>query len=196
VKSKISKAAAIMGLTLLVIACVLTVLSIRILYGELTSTFRPLFWVSSTTIVEEVSIKTWPKGRRKNSTISTRYKYQYKGQTYFGHAIQLINYFPSHRSNSSYSDWFQRLDNAQKNAQPINVLINPSNPNEAVLSNAIRWGRLIFIIVFGIIVGSIGLGAGYGALNLMGFELSFKRKRNRAFTREQKKRAKRLKNNS
>lgn len=66
------------------------------------------------------------------------YHYSYKGQTYKASNVSI--YKGSDNLSSYHQQLYQELSRHQQSGTTFPAYVNPSNPDEAVLTREIRWG--------------------------------------------------------
>ncbi len=137
------------------------------LYQELISARCPMKWTQGSALIEHVALHT-THSKRGNDTysVSTRYRYKFDGKTYWGDKIRLAD-FGTDNIGTYHQDWARHLQLAQELESTVSVLINPDNPNEAVLSNETRLEYILFALLFALLFGFISLcGATYAYISI------------------------------
>jgi len=85
-----------------------------------------------------------------------RYAYEVGGRHFENDRVAINS------GSDNIGDFQQRLASKlrhhQHNHYPITVWYNPSNPADSVINRDIRWGLLVFKLVFVIVFGGVGLG--------------------------------------
>ncbi len=84
------------------------------------------------------------------------YTYKYRGRTYSGDRAAINT--TADNIGSFHQDLGQRLARALEHGEPVQVWINPDQPEQSVLNHDIRWGLLLFESVFVIVFGGVGVG--------------------------------------
>lgn len=84
------------------------------------------------------------------------YTYEYNGQHYQNNRVGIS------AMSDNVSDYQQefgaRLQQRWRAGQPVPVWINPNNPAEAILDRQLRWGLVLFEMLFVVVFGGVGLG--------------------------------------
>ncbi|MCA9114058.1 MAG: DUF3592 domain-containing protein [Planctomycetaceae bacterium] len=84
------------------------------------------------------------------------YSYQWEGRQYSGSRVGL------HTSSDNLGSWHEDIVNdlnqAKRRGQPWTGYVNPSDPQQAVLDRSLRYGKLAFMGLFGVIFGGVGFG--------------------------------------
>jgi hypothetical protein len=117
-------------------------------------------WVLVKATVDEASLRVnrGRKGSRSYEALG-RYRYTFDGKPYFGTQLGLDTL----GSSTNLGDWDQDmaayLIEAKEKGQAISLYVNPDNPAQSVVDRGLRWGLVGFLAIFGIVFGSVGVGA-------------------------------------
>lgn len=84
------------------------------------------------------------------------YAYEYQGREYTNNKVGIT---AGHDNIGNYhKNMSRRLKRAASNKTPVNLWIDPANPQNSVLDRNIRWELLLFKMVFVLVFGSVGFG--------------------------------------
>lgn len=90
------------------------------------------------------------------------YQYFYNGQGYTSNRVALST--EADNIGSFQEDIGRRLEHDYQQKRPIQVWVNPENPQDAVISRDMRWGLLSIKMIFVVAFGGIGFGLMYAAV--------------------------------
>lgn len=97
---------------------------------------------------------------RKSTTyeLKARYRYQYHGRSY---ESTRVGFSGSGADNigSWQEDWHDILQQAREEGRPVQVWIDPAQPEEAVIDRSVRWAKFLFLMPFVILFSAVGIGA-------------------------------------
>lgn len=85
------------------------------------------------------------------------YRYQYDGQTYIGHRVGISE------KSDNIGDWHQQTYSRLRAASPLQIWVNPGDPQEAIFDRDLRWGKLGFYMIFVLVFGGVGIGLAWWA---------------------------------
>lgn len=129
-----------------------------------------LFWGIIPSIWESWQMQYWEPGYahlidagvKTNYGDSETYKayatytYEFNGRTYKGDRVGISDV------SDNIGDFHQtvggELARALRAKQPVSIWINPDNPSQAVLNRDLRWGMVLFQLVFVLVFGGVGVG--------------------------------------
>lgn len=88
--------------------------------------------------------------------VTARYRYTVAGQEYEGDRVAISG------GGDNVGDFQEtlgeRLEQALRDGQPVQVWVNPSQPADAVIDRSLRAGLLAFKMVFVVLFGGVGVG--------------------------------------
>ncbi len=97
--------------------------------------------------------------------VAASYNYQFGGSRYSGTRVGLT--VGSDNIGDYHERVYDRLRKAMDEDQQVPCYVNPEDPTEAYLDLELRWGMLIFYMVFVFMFG----GAGFGIMGFSGYQL-------------------------
>ncbi|QJR09713.1 hypothetical protein DSM104443_00763 [Usitatibacter rugosus] len=121
--------------------------------------YRAGDWVVVQAKVEQAALTS---SRSKNSTTykaEGRYRYRFGNRDYQGDQLGFMILGGSDNVGSWQEEMASHLIDARDSGRTIPVYVNPDDPAEAVVDRGIRWGMLLFMGVFAVLFGAVGLGA-------------------------------------
>jgi FtsH-binding integral membrane protein len=86
------------------------------------------------------------------------YRYDYMGETYLGRRVGISE------KSDNIGDWHERTYMRLLNTHPLQVWVNPNDPQEAIVDRDLRWAKLGFYMIFALVFGGVGIGLMWMAL--------------------------------
>jgi hypothetical protein len=117
-------------------------------------------WVLVQAKVDDAALKA-SRGSKGGSTYSAdgAYRYTVGGRQYVSTKLG----FDFLGGSDNIGDWQQSmaefLEQAKKSGKTIPVYVNPDNPAEAVVDRDVRWAMVLFMGIFAVVFGGVGVGA-------------------------------------
>ncbi|MCB1043362.1 MAG: DUF3592 domain-containing protein [Acidobacteria bacterium] len=139
-----------------------------------------MLWLTIVTLADWRSAHSWPERQAtleavnlevhsgSDSTtysVTASYVYQYEGTSYTSDQVGLSS--GSDNIGDYHQRVYDRLKSAYDRGEQVPCYVNPKNPSEAYLDLELRWGMILFFLVFVITFG----GVGYGLIGFFGFQL-------------------------
>ncbi len=87
------------------------------------------------------------------------YQYHYGGDLYYGERAAINT--TSDNIGSFQQKLGRRLQRNYRQKKMISIYVNPSSPKESVINRELRWGLLLFKMMFVVVFGGIGLAVLY-----------------------------------
>jgi hypothetical protein len=117
-------------------------------------------WVVVQARVDEAELKV-SRGSKGGSTYQAtgKYSYSFGGRTYTGTRLGFDILGGSDNIGDWQADMGAFLEEAKKSGKTIPVWVNPERPEEAVVDREVRWGLVLFMGVFAVVFGGVGVGA-------------------------------------
>lgn len=117
-------------------------------------------WVLVQATVEDAQLKS-SRGSKGGTSYQTAgaYSYTFGGKKFVGTQLG----FDALGGSDNVGDWQTSmaafLEEARKTGKSIPVYVNPDNPAEAVVDRDVRWSLALFMGMFALIFGGVGIGA-------------------------------------
>ena len=116
--------------------------------------WRMQSWQSTRGTLLDVDIKT----NRSNSTdtyqASARFEYILNGQRYIGTRVAISDMADD--IGDFQKNLAKQLAGAFRSQQPVTIWYDPQNPTDSIINREIRWGLMVFIMIFVIVFGGLG----------------------------------------
>lgn len=122
-------------------------------------------WKSGDWVVVQAKVQSSElvisRGSKGGSTYAAKgtYTYAFGGRQYTSDRLGLDNSGGSDNVGEWHHDMAAYLKEAQEAGRTIPVHVNPEDPQEAVVDRDMRWGMLLFMSIFAIAFGGVGVGA-------------------------------------
>lgn len=110
-------------------------------------------WVPAQAYITNVEIKQDQKSRAYS--VAASYRYRFNGGEYSGYRVGLVDM--SDADPSWHRAWYDALDEARRNRQPVTVYVNPAHPGDALIDREMRWDRLLGDLTIAFFLGGFGL---------------------------------------
>jgi hypothetical protein len=130
-----------------------------------------LFWGVIPSIWESRQMQGWELGYAQLIDAGVRTHYSDDGETYQAYATYTYEFIGQHyrgervginTGSDNVGDFHQdvggKLERALRNGEPVPVWVNPEDPSQAVLNRDLRWGMILFQLVFVLAFGGVGIG--------------------------------------
>jgi len=114
-------------------------------------------WVETPATIEHLELEVHSGQDSTTYRVDCRYSYVFNGQTFQGTRAGLAD--GSDNIGSWQQTTYERLRRHHEGVEsdPVSCWVNPDNPQEAVLDRELRWGLLLFHLLFVVVFGGIGL---------------------------------------
>ena len=124
------------------------------------STFHDAYrmgnWVPTPATLEAAGYETHRGDDSDTYEVYATYRYTVNGQVFIGHRVALSS------GGDNIGSYQQAMGNALSGklarGEPITVLVNPDDPNDAIIDPSPRWGLVAFHSIFVFVFGGVGLG--------------------------------------
>jgi len=136
---------------LIVGLAVLTLGPLHTIYLHVTSSG----WVRVPATLDRIELQTHSGSDSTTYSLEASYRYSYGGQTYTGTRVGYD------QDSDNLSDFHQRTKRSLQRAASrgqVRAWVNPSQPAESYLVRELRWKKMLFMGLFGLVFGSAGAG--------------------------------------
>lgn len=117
---------------------------------------RMQFWQPVNATLLAASLNSSRSSKSTSYHVTARYRYTVAGQEYEGDRVAISG------GGDNVGDFQEtlgeRLEQALRDGQPVQVWVNPSQPADAVIDRSLRAGLLAFKMVFVVLFGGVGVG--------------------------------------
>ena len=117
---------------------------------------RMQFWQPVNATLLAASLNSSRSSKSTSYHVTARYRYEVAGQAYEGERVAISG------GGDNVGDFQEalgeRLEQALRAGQPVQVWVNPSHPADAVIDRSLRPGLLAFKMVFVVLFGGVGVG--------------------------------------
>lgn len=117
---------------------------------------RMQFWQPVNATLLAASLNSSRSSKSTSYTVTARYRYEVAGKVYEGDRVAISG------GGDNVGDFQEtlgeRLEQALRAGQPVQVWVNPSQPADAVIDRSLRAGLLAFKMVFVVLFGGVGVG--------------------------------------
>lgn len=117
---------------------------------------RMQFWQPVNATLLAASLNSSRSSKSTSYHVTARYRYTVAGQVYEGERVAISG------GGDNVGDFQEalgeRLEQALRAGQPVQVWVNPSHPADAVIDRSLRPGLLAFKMVFVVLFGGVGVG--------------------------------------
>jgi hypothetical protein len=115
-------------------------------------------WMIGTMVHDGQRAQEWVKVRA-TVTAPKEYVYVFNGREYHGARLGLDPI----DSTDNIDDWHDAMAShmsaAMAEKKPITVFVNPEAPAESVVDREVRWKLVLFLSIFALVFGGVGVGA-------------------------------------
>ena len=135
-----------------------------LLFGVLPTLYdwgRMQGWQPVPATLVSARLETSRGSKSTTYSVSASYRYQVGGRDYQGQRVAIGS--GADNIGDFQEQLGERLEAAQREGQPVQAWVNPSNPHEAVLDRSLRPGMQLFKMLFVVLFGGVGLGMLHGA---------------------------------
>jgi hypothetical protein len=135
-----------------------------LLFGVLPTLYdwgRMQSWQPVSATLVSARLETSRGSKSTTYSVSASYRYQVAGRDYQGQRVAIGS--GADNIGDFQEQLGERLEAAQRQGQPVQAWVNPSNPREAVLDRSLRPGMQLFKMLFVVLFGGVGLGMLHGA---------------------------------
>lgn len=123
---------------------------VQTLYEHFTSAD----WPQVPAELDTITLKTHSGSDSTTYSVEASYRYQFNGRSYVGTRVGYD--IGSDNLDDYHRQVVARLKRARQNDQ-IRVWVNPDDPSESYLVRELRWRKMLFMGLFGVVFGSVGL---------------------------------------
>jgi hypothetical protein len=120
--------------------------------------FRAADWVVVQATVESANLHS-RSGRSTTHQADGTYRYRFGGKEYVGTRLGVSPIGGADNIGDWQESMADYLRDAMRERRTISVFVNPDNPAEAVVDRDVRWGFVVFMGLFAVIFGGVGVGA-------------------------------------
>lgn len=117
---------------------------------------RMQFWQPVNATLLAASLNSSRSSKSTSYHVTARYRYEVAGRAYEGERVAISG------GGDNVGDFQEalgeRLEQALRAGQPVQVWVNPSHPADAVIDRSLRPGLLAFKMVFVVLFGGVGVG--------------------------------------
>lgn len=117
---------------------------------------RMQFWQPVNATLLAASLNSSRSSKSTSYNVTARYRYEVAGRAYEGERVAISG------GGDNVGDFQEalgeRLEQALRAGQPVQVWVNPSHPADAVIDRSLRPGLLAFKMVFVVLFGGVGVG--------------------------------------
>ena len=117
---------------------------------------RMQFWQPVNATLLAASLNSSRSSKSTSYHVTARYRYEVAGRAYEGERVAISG------GGDNVGDFQEalgeRLEQALRAGQPVQVWVNPSHPEDAVIDRSLRPGLLAFKMVFVVLFGGVGVG--------------------------------------
>lgn len=117
---------------------------------------RMQFWQPVNATLLAASLNSSRSSKSTSYHVTARYRYTVAGREYEGDRVAISG------GGDNVGDFQEtlgeRLEQALRDGQPVQVWVNPSQPADAVIDRSLRAGLLAFKMVFVVLFGGVGVG--------------------------------------
>jgi hypothetical protein len=134
-------------------------------------------WIETPATLIEAGVDRHHEPRKgETSRATARYRYTFGGKAFVGDRVAL--YTGEDNIGSYQRNRARELERIEAGNKRLPCYVNPSAPAEAILFRDLRWGFVLFKLLFAVVFGAIGFG-------LIGAALSGRDDRQRKLLKEQ-----------
>lgn len=117
---------------------------------------RMQFWQPVNATLLAANLNSSRSSKSTSYHVTARYRYEVAGRAYEGERVAISG------GGDNVGDFQEalgeRLEQALRAGQPVQVWVNPSHPADAVIDRSLRPGLLAFKMVFVVLFGGVGVG--------------------------------------
>lgn len=120
---------------------------------------RSASWERVPAYLDSVALASHRGSDSTTYSVTARYRYHYQGRDFVGERVG----YDSSKDNlgKDHQQLEARLKGYQRRGQPLLIWVNPMQPQEAYLVRELRWKKLSFMGIFGLIFATVGGGMMY-----------------------------------
>ena len=126
-----------------------------LLLDDITSVADMKDWVAVPAKVNAGGVDVDDTGDSESRRAFAEYEYEYEGKTYHGDRVNI--YVGSTSVGDYQREMGQRFAQAELEGTPIEIFVDPANPEESIVDREMSWGRLIFKAFLFILLGIAGV---------------------------------------
>ncbi|PKM23064.1 MAG: DUF3592 domain-containing protein [Gammaproteobacteria bacterium HGW-Gammaproteobacteria-14] len=128
-------------------------------FGALWQHARSANWERVPAYLESVALASHRGSDSTTYEVTARYRYHYQGRDFVGERVG----YDSGKDNlgKDHQQLEARLKAYQRRGQPLLIWVNPAQPQETYLVRELRWKKLSFMGIFGLIFATVGGGVIY-----------------------------------
>lgn len=123
-------------------------------------------WMIGTMVYDGARAQEWVKVRA-TVTAPKEYTYAFGGREYHGTRLGLEPLGGSDNIDGWHEAMAEYFATAMADKKPITVYVNPQAPTEAVVDRVVRWKLVLFMGIFALVFGGVGVGALFGAVRAL-----------------------------
>lgn len=135
---------------------------IFLVYPELSDWIDTNSWQPVQASLVAVKLETNSSSDSTTYKATATYQYFYNGQGYTNNRVALST--EADNIGSFQEDIGRQLEQSYQQKHPIQVWVNPENPQDAVINREMRWGLLSIKMIFVVAFGGIGFVLMYAAV--------------------------------
>jgi len=124
-------------------------------------------WVEVPAELHSVNLNSYSDEDGTTYSVEASYSYRFKGESYSGDRVGVFS--GADNIGSFHHDLYDELSEAKQQGEAV-CFVDPDDPEEAILNRDMRWGMVLFYLLFLVTFG----GVGFGMMGVMGY-LTLKR---------------------